>query len=263
MEPETVHVTFGPSRADSIAAALRAQGCGERVIGLPGALDMGPINPPDPAIRRAWLRTVLRADPDDAVCEFGPEWADATSATVFPVYWLCFTDAGEHCSFAEFAFRMAGRPFDVVDATGMDFTTGDGVRSPWSLGSMRSEDMVGAGLLGRRRRFTPAEQEAARAAWARLKEEDAPFRVVRDGRLVSAPLDVFDAMLLDAASPEWEVAARLIGRAMHSLVFERRQGVSDTALFGRLLGLAEALALDLRGEGPGMRGYQVCRPAGR
>lgn len=257
MEPATVHVTFGPSRADSIAAALRVQGCGDRVIGLPAALDMGPIDPPDPDTRFRWIGTVLRADPAWHVRESEAEWAEATAPGILPVYWVCFTDAAEHACFGEFASRMADRPFDVVDATGLAFTTRDGVRSPGSLGLMRPEDILGAGLPARRRPFAQAERDATRAAWARLRAEDAPFRVLEDGRLVSAPLDVFDPVLLEAAGPGWEVAARLVGRAMHGLTFGRHRGVSDTALFGRMLALAEAGALEVRGPGPGMRDYEV------
>lgn len=58
-ETETVHVAYGISRADAIREALRLQGCEERVIALPATLSHGPIDPPDPAAREAWVRTVL------------------------------------------------------------------------------------------------------------------------------------------------------------------------------------------------------------
>jgi len=161
---ETVHVTYGVSRADSVRDALRAQGCEERVIGLPSALNLGPINPPDPEVRKAWIREVLRPEPDGDPCEPEEPWTDATSTGVHPVYWVCMTDAAEQASFLEFALRMAGRPFDVVDATALDFVNRDGVRSPWALGIMRPEDIVASGLADRRRPFSHAESEAASTA---------------------------------------------------------------------------------------------------
>ena len=148
---ETVHVAYGVSRADAIRDALRMEGCTERVVALPATLSHGPIDPLDPDARQAWVRTVLRCAPDDDWREPEEPWAEATTADVYPVYWVCLTDAGEHAWFLEFASRMAVRPFDIVDATGLDFVTRDGVRSPWSLGLVRAEDIVSSGLRERRR----------------------------------------------------------------------------------------------------------------
>ncbi|MCJ2126352.1 DUF3658 domain-containing protein [Methylobacterium sp. J-077] len=260
---ETVHVAYGVSRAEAIRDALRMQGCRERVIALPATLSHGPIDPPDPDARQAWVRTVLRCDPRDDGREPEEPWMQATSAGVHPVYWVCLTDAGEHACFLAFASRMAGRPFDIVDATGLDFVTQDSVRAPWSLGLMRPEDIVASGLSGRRRPCSRAEGDAAAAAWARLRAENAPFRIVRDRRLVSALLTHFDAALVAQGQPEWEVTARLIGRALHHLCFAvdpPGQGVGDVVLFGRVLALGDTGDLDVRGPGPGMRDYEVRLP---
>jgi hypothetical protein len=265
-ETETVHVAYGVSRADAIRDALRMQGCEERVIALPATLSHGPIDPPDPNARQAWVRTVLRCGPHDDCPEPEEPWAEATAADVHPVHWVCLTDAGEHACFLEFAYRMAGRPFDIVDATGLDFVTRDGVRSPWSLGLMRPEDIVTAGLRTRRRRYSRGEGDAAAAAWALLRAENAPLRIVRGGRLVSAPLTHFDAALVAQARPDWEIAAKLIGRALHHLSYELDppgQGVCDVVLFGRVLALGDAGDLDVRGHGPGMRDHEVRRPNAR
>jgi hypothetical protein len=263
---ETVHVAFGESRAESIRRALRLMGSPARVIGLTGALNVGPIDPPDPDLRQAWIRTVLRCDPaDDRRAPEAP-WTEATSAGRHPVHWVCRSDAGEHACFLEFAFRMADRAFEIVDATGLDFVTRDGVHSPSSLGQMRPEDIVASGLAARRRPLSRAEGDAAVAAWARLRRENAPLRVVRDGRLVSAPLTHFDAVLIAQAAPDWEVAARLVGRTLEHLsraVDPSGAGVGDLVMFGRLRALGEAGALDIRGPGPGLRDYDVRRPATR
>ncbi|CAM2760934.1 DUF3658 domain-containing protein [Methylobacterium mesophilicum] len=260
---ETVHVVHGPSRAETVRGALRSLGCDERIIGLPGELNFGPIDPPDPDARRAWIRTILRCDPADHVREPEAPWADATSAHVHPVYWVCMSDAGEQASFLEFACRMAGRLLDIVDATGLDLVTPAGVRSPRSLGALRERDIVASGLKERRRAFSQGESDAASAAWSLLRRENAPLRVVRDGCLVSAPLTYFDAVLMGLAMREWEVVARLIGRAIHHLTFDvdpPDQGVGDVVLFGRVLALGDAGDLEVRGAGPGMRAYEVRRP---
>ena len=261
---EIVHVAFGPSRAESIRDALLAQGCGERVIALSGSLNFGPINPPDPDVRHAWIMTVLRPDPYADQREPEAPWIESTSASVYPVYWVCMTDASEQASFLEFAFRMVGRPFDIIDATNLDYVTRDGIRMPWSLGIMRPEDIVASSLKNKRRFFTLAECEAAAAAWAQLKGENAPLRIVRDGHLVSAPLAHFDAALASQATTDWEVAAKLIGRTMHHLSVEvdpPGQSVSDIVLFGRLQALGDRGGLEVKGEGPSMRDYEVRLPS--
>jgi hypothetical protein len=265
-EAEAVHVAWGVSRADTIRDALRSQGDDARVIALSGALHYGPINPPDPDGRLAWIRAVLRPDPYDDQREAEEPWMEATSARVHPVYWVCMSDAAEHASFLEFAFRMNGRPFDIIDATALDFVTRDGIRRPWSLGIMRCEDIVASGLRDKRRVLSRAECDAAAAAWAALRSEDAPLRIVRDGRLVSAPLTHFDAVLVSQATRDWEVAARVIGRTMQHLtdkVDPPGQVASDIVLFGRLQALGEAGDLEIKGPGPGMRAYEVRKPTAR
>jgi hypothetical protein len=261
---EIVHVSFGPSRSDSIREALTIRGCDERVIALAGALNFGPINPAEPDGRQKWISAVLRPDPLSDRPEPETPWEDATADSVYPVYWVCLSDAGEHACFLEFNYRMAGRPFDIVDATGLDFITDDGVRAPWSLGLMRANDIVASGLASRRRLFTREEREAASSTWLQLRRENAPLRVLRNGNLVSAQLTCFDAALVAQTTARWEVAAGLIGRTMHHLSFNvdpPGQSPDDVVLFGRVLALGGAGDLDIKGVGPGMRDYEVRRPA--
>ena len=264
-EIEVVHVSFGLSRSETIREALTIEDHDARVIALPGALNFGPIDPPGSDVRQKWIKTVLRSDPADDRTEARSPWAEATAATVYPVYWVCLSDAGEHSCFLEFNHRMAGRPFDIIDATELDFTTVDGIRAPWSLGLMRVHDIVASGLASQRRLFDHNEREAASVAWRKLRRENAPLRIVRDNNLVSAPLTYFDAALIAQAASEWEVAAGLVGRTMQHLSFDvdpKGQSPDDVVLFGRVLALGDAGDLAIKGSGPGMRNYEVRRPAG-
>ena len=257
---ETIHVVFGCARAETIRNALRVLGSKERVIGLPNDLSLGPINPPDPDVRQEWIKSSLRCEPHDDMREAEKPWTEATSSDVYPIYWVCMNDAFEHASFLEFAHRMTGRPFDIVDATGLDFVTARNVRMPWSLGLMAPEDIVASGVYDRRRSLALAEIAAASERWSRLREENAPLRIVKDGILVSAPLTYFDTFLINQAATDWEVAAKLIGRTMNSLAFDMDppgRSPSDILLFGRVLALGEGGALDVTGPGPDMRNYKV------
>jgi hypothetical protein len=264
---KSVHVTFGVSRADSIRGALRLEGCEARVIALSHALSIGPIDPLDAEVRRAWFAANLRADDELCVDGSDPEapWMEATSASVHPIYWVCLTDAAEHACFLEFATRMAGRPFDIVDATGSAFTGNSQELLAWSLGQLRPEEILASGLGRNRRLVSRAESDAAVAAWSQLRRENAPLRIVRDGHLVSAPLTHFDPVLVGQATPEWQRLATLISRTLHHLdsdVDSPGQGCSYELLFARILALGEAGALEVTGPGPGMRDYDVRLPAG-
>lgn len=265
---EVIHVAWGASRANGVRDALRLQGCEERVVALSHALSVGPIDTLDPDTRRAWLDDNLRADDEPSAERTDAEapWAEATAPGVHPVYWVCLTDAGEHACFLEFAYRMAGRPFDIVDATGVDFSCVSRVSPVWSLGQLRPGEIVASGLGGRRRPFTRAEGDAAVADWARLRRENAPVRVVRDGRMFSVPLTHFDAVLIGLAGRDEELLVKLVARALNHLdagLDQPGQGCSYELLFARILVLGEAGVLDVSGPGPGMRDYAVRLAASR
>ena len=265
---ETVHVIFGVSVAETLGRALPMMGATGRVISLPDMLSVGPIDPPEPALRRAWATSVLRlrdapqAKPDGWPTEPERAWASATAPDAASVFWACLTSPPEHACFLAFASRMRDRAFDLVDATGLDFTTVGGIRTPHTLGMMRVQDFVSSGVYARRRAVPANERAAAADAWARLRRENAPFRIVRHGRLVSAPLTHYDDLIVGMAGPDWEVAARLVGRVLATWeASPQGEGTGDDALFGRILALGETGALELAGPGPGMRDIQVRRPA--
>lgn len=261
---EVVHVAWGAARADSVRQALRLQGCAERVIALTHVLDVGPIEPFDPDARRVWFAENTRPDdePDEVPTDPEVPWAEATDPGVHPVYWVCLTDAAEHACFLRFVTRMAGRPFDFVEVIGSDFPRPGAASPVWSLGQLRPEEMVASNLGGRRRPFTEAENEAAKARWAKLRWENAPLRIVRDGTLVSAPLTHFDAVLTGFATGEWELLIKLVARVLGHLddgLDQPGQGCSYELLFARILALGQAGALEVAGTGPGMRDFKVRR----
>lgn len=268
---ETVHVAWGVSRAESVREALRLQGCAERVIALSHDLSIGPIASLDGAARRAWLAANTRDDDEDPVdpvdpVDFEAPWTDATAAGLHPVFWVCRTQAAEHACLLAFAARMAGRPFDIVDATGFDFTAFSQVSPIWSLSQLRPEEIVASGLIRRRRPFTRAERDAAAAAWAQLCRENAPLRILRDGRLVSAPLTQFDAVLVRQAAPDRELLIQLVARTLQHLEADLDppgQDCNYEFLFARILALGRTGVLEVTGPGPGMRDYAVHRPARR
>jgi len=50
---------FNPSAAAGLRDALRQSGRDERVVSLFDSLSFGPINPPEPELRRRWVEEEL------------------------------------------------------------------------------------------------------------------------------------------------------------------------------------------------------------
>ncbi len=171
----------------------------------------------------------------------------------------------EHDCFLAFASRLEGRCVDVVDVTDVPHKTADGLRPLRRLGQLRAQEIVASRVYETRRALSAAELRAASIRWAELRRENAPLRIVKDGRLLSAPLTHYDDLLVEQASQDWEIAPRLIGRMfdkLFSLDALAGEGTSDAVLFGRMLALGEIGALELQGRGPEMRDWQVRRIAG-
>jgi len=258
---KALHVVFGMSAAGSVRRALELKDCREEVIGFPDDLSFGPINPPSPDIRSAWIGSVLGFDFEDVTQMAELFWQEVAAPERTPVVWVCRNDAREYAGFLEFIWRMAGRSFDLVDATEIEVAWQRKPPSPpWSLSIMNPEDFTASGLLDRKSTIRLEQIETFTKIWRDLRNENAPFRVMKEGRLTSAPLTCYDAYLEKSATEDWQIAARLIGETMsHMLLGLQPQGQcpSDLVLFSRMLALGKAGIFELEGAGPSVRDYRV------
>ncbi len=185
---KVVHVAWGAARADSVRQALRLQGRAERVIAL------------TPRPRRRAHRTVrprgapdlvrenTRPDDDPEGEPTDPEapWAEATDPGVHPVYWACLTDAaGARMLPAVSPHAWPGAPSTssrwarTSDDRVPPHRYGRWPVAPRADGRGRSR---GQEKAAHRRR-----ERLGRGRWTKLRQENAPLRIVRDGTLVSAP----------------------------------------------------------------------------
>ena len=124
------------------------------MIGLLDSLNVGPIDPPHPDLRRAWLETVLLGevpldDLDIVPGDSERAWAHATSPFVHPGFWACMDCPMKHACLLAFATRMQDRPFDIVDATGI-VTAAKEVRSPVTSSPKRASGLP-VGVISERR----------------------------------------------------------------------------------------------------------------
>jgi hypothetical protein len=115
-------------------------------------------------------------------------------------------------------------------------------------------------LLGSERAPTAQQRDLSMQAWRRLKEEDAPFRIVTQAGLVSAPVDVFDPLLLERATPEWKSAARIVGDTM-GYNGEPYMQVGPVMLLTRLVALVDDGKLLADSDPWDMRSCRVRLPA--
>ncbi len=160
--------------------------------------------------------------------------------------------------------RLGERPYYLIDVTGLElpFTKKDGSqalsRPTAAVSIVRSEGL--RSLLGSERLITQGEREEAQLHWRQLRRENAPFRIITEKGLTSAPADYFDHVLLEQATAEWQKIARIIGGAMADNCEPYFQ-VGDIMLLTRVVALVSEGKLLADGNPWEMRQCNVRLPA--
>ena len=221
----TLHVAPGDSAGGSLRQAIRDAGRDEEVVSCRDDLSCGPIKSDDQSARAAWWARFY--DVPEFEGDFKTFWNRVTTTDDRLVVWFGRHAAGELAFYLALADRLGDRSYDIVDVTG--------ARSP--AVSIVPTDQLRA-LLGTERPVTAQEREEARRHWRRLRVENAPFRVVTPMGLVSAPVDHFDPLLLERATPEWRKIARVVGDTM-GYNFEPYMQVGDMMLLARVVALVD------------------------
>jgi len=252
----TLHVVFNMSAAGGVRQALSRVGRNERVLGFPDDLSFGPINPPSARSRQSWVENELGYDFDEVVQMADQFWVEAMSPGALPIAWVSRHNAAEYSAFLEFVWRQGDSPFGVVDFTGIEYADkGAPLIAARSLGLVPPDQIVEARLFDQQKALRPSEIGAFRDVWRRLRQENAPLRVVDETGLVSAPITHFDDAIVSLASGDWQNGARLVGTTIGNLIeHPPYQCPSDIVLWGRLRALGEAGVLEISGDPSEMRG---------
>jgi hypothetical protein len=179
--------------------------------------------------------------------------------------WFGRHSASELAFFLNWADRLGSRPYDIVDVTGVEFPSArPGPTTPpnWRAKSafILNADQQRS-LLGGERPISAGEVSEAQQHWNILKSENAPFRIVTDNGLASAPIDHFDPLLLEQAGTDWRTVALVVGMTMGQNS-EPYYQVSDTMLLRRLVALVEAGRLEADGNPWEMQACRVRRSHG-
>jgi len=210
-----LHIAPSDSAAGSLRRAVRASGGSDNVMGFRDDLSCGPIASEDPSVRSAWWASVQgwHGRPDIA-----PFWKRITSTPDRLILWFSRHSAWEHAFFLALADRLGDRPYDIIDVTGLQLPVmrpgGEpGLSAPKQAVSLMHEEEL-ASLFGTQRMVTIQERDDAARCWRKLKAEDAPFRIVTETGLASAPVETFDGLLLEQATKNWRRVSWLIGDTM-------------------------------------------------
>jgi hypothetical protein len=207
---KTLHIAPGDSAGGCLRLAVRDA----EVPSWRDDLSCGPIASDDPGERAKWW-SPFRSD-RNIEADLKAFWDHVSTTDDRLVVWFGRHSASELAFFLAWADRLGDRPYEYIDVAGLRFpgrgdsrTMGPPVQS---VGIMNQEMLKS--LLGSERVPTPEQRQDFHRTWHQLKAENAPFRIVTAEGLVSAPLDCFDPLLLERATPEWRKVARIIGETM-------------------------------------------------
>ena len=256
-ERKILHVVFGLSAAGSVREALKRADLPDKVVGLVDDFSFGPTDSLDIKARQTFIEDVLRYDfeDDDVRKRRRTFWRKSLDAKRRRIVWLSRWSTMEYCNFLAWLEQNGDAPFELVDLTNARLP---GWRDPSTLEPVRSVSTVGTEQYVQYRLWDGAEPFSERQRfdsmqlWGRLREENAPLRVITPEGLVSAPLDYFDADLLRHVGEDWTDARRVVGETLCAMMDGtfREGGVSQCGslvLFSRLRALVGEGALKKKG----------------
>jgi Protein of unknown function/Domain of unknown function (DUF1835) len=213
----TLHIAPGDSAGGSLRCALRDAGRDDDdVLSWLDDLSCGPIASGEPKERAEWWARFY--DDQDIEATFSGFWDRVLKTDDRLVVWFSNRRASELACFLAWADRLGDRPYDYIDVTGRQclYTRRDGSRGlsqpMLSVGEMNPEMLQS--LFGLERPASTGFREESIRVWRHLRAENAPFRIITDAGLASAPIDVFDPWLLERTTSEWRSVNRITGEVM-------------------------------------------------
>jgi uncharacterized protein DUF3658/uncharacterized protein DUF1835 len=254
---QLAHVVFTPSGAGCLVQALRNAGRDDQVIACSDDMSFGPINPADSSSRAEWVEQELgHVDWNKAPNSKERLWDETRFPDNRKIAWLTRRSAREYAGFLEWLWRRGDDPCEVVDLTDVTVSHRSdhgpprrprlaislGMLHPDIIASEQLWDLAGPLQTSMRTRYLDL--------WRRLREENAPLRILEGGNLVSAPISFFDSLLMSYVTHDWQKVARIVGEG---LATEWDDGVfqtGDLVLAARVNALVARGQLECRGKNP-------------
>ena len=273
-----MHIVSGGSAGGSLRQTLRQH------LHLPGKaavcenyLHAGPLASCADSDRVDWLKTYYFGDyscgfedgredePDDlydylldSLTEF---WDLCLDPEREKVIWFTRRCAADYCMYLEVLRRIGDyRNASIVDLTDMRTEGSDGKTIKLLTAGVANPEVL-ARHWDERRPLTADDLSSADALWSKLRQQNAPLRVMKDGDLVSAPIDYFDAQILSYVRPKFMKVARIVGDVLGYIDWgdEYAQGLSDLFYFNRLVRMAERGEIEWVGSMVNMRRAEIRR----
>jgi hypothetical protein len=245
MKEPALHIVFGAYGAKTLRKDIQDMWRPNEVVSFDDDLSYGPIEPLDPLARWAWVRREFRHPPQDRARFVRTEafWEAALSASRRRIVWMTRHYGDEYAGFLEFVSRLDDdSPCEVIDLTELEIEARlpghRVVRRLPSLGNLRPFQILQNELWDTARPFTPEARRRYRKIWHKLRKENAPLRLLKNRRLISAPITFFDERLLSCCDIRLRKGAYVIGKVMSELS-EEKINVSFDILAGRLRKLVE------------------------
>jgi hypothetical protein len=236
----TLHIAPSDSAGGSLSQAVQDAGRDDEVLAFRDDLSCGPIDSGEPSARAVWWRQFYEAS--EAEAAFREFWERVAATDHRLVVWFSRHAAIELAFFLAWADRLEERTYDIIDVTGrrLPFRRRDGsaaLSEPVQSVSMVQPDALQS-LLGKEQPITAQERDEARKHWRRLRNENAPFRIVAETGLASASIDHFDPLLLAQTTSEWQTVVRVIGGTI-GYNSEPYFQVGDLMLWARIVALVD------------------------
>ena len=239
--PKTLHVVFSPSAGPSLRKALKLAGRTDTVAACLDNFSWGPINPGHASDRVRWIDEVLNLDPWDWETEGEAFWREALDGRYRLVAWTSTRVAMERAGFLTWLWRLGDTPCEVIDPSGARVGPYRAI-----LGLLDENKILESGLIDSARPLSPEDRARHHDTWRRLREENAPLRILQNRELASAPLEVFDLQLLSHVEADWKRASRVVGATLADAHDDDIYQVGDLVLASRLEALIAAGAIEAR-----------------
>ncbi len=241
-----LHVLFNRSARGSLKQALALVGRADIAVAPYDDFSFGPIASDDAEMRGRWTEEMLGYSGWEENLEDSlPVLTASAEARVPPIAWIAPDDARCVAGFLWWLSHQGDRDCLVLEVP--------------NLSLLGPEELLA--YLDKAQPLTAEKRAEWLAVWARLKAENAPLRVLSDQGLISAPIEYFDAALLNHATPEWQPMSLIVATVLTEFHDSGRYQAGDLVLVARLATLAEAGTLEWRGDPSVMPGCSLRLPA--
>lgn len=234
---------FGHSAAGTLKQALRGRRADNPIASFGDDLSWGPINSLGERVEYFDTECPIPGGWDWLPETHDDFWKEAGQDADERLIWLSANSAHEMAGYLAYLEKFPDRPAFVVRPN--EHLPAHPTYGPLlGTGTANIEQL--AEVLSSAERRPMSDDAHLFDRWHQLRSENALLRIIEDGRLVSAPVDTYDRLLLDAAMDRWQKGVLVVGKALGAS-FDEQIRVSSDLLFTRLGALVRSGQLEAQG----------------